>query len=149
MTTTACAMNSAMLSHMDIQTVICEEAGEVMEAQTLCTLFPSVQHAIFIGDPLQLRYGVGIMLIAILLARLTSYRPQVNEPALSLETTTGASYRLDESLMERMMLPSTPGVQPLASSCLDLQRRMHPDVADLMRATLYPFLRVCGLLYLR
>lgn len=49
-----------MLNQLDLQTVICEEAGEVMEAQTLCTLFPSVKHAIFIGDPLQLRYGSGI-----------------------------------------------------------------------------------------
>ena len=67
----------------------------------------------------------------------------MNEPALSLETTIGASYRLDESLMERMMVPSTPGVPPIASSRLDLQRRSHPDIADLMRATLYPFLQVC------
>ena len=74
--------------------------------------------------------------------RLTSHRPQVNEPALSLETTVGASYRLDESLMERMMMPSTPEIQPVPSSRLDLQRRMHPDIADLMRATLYPFLQV-------
>ena len=60
MTMTACAMNSSMLKQLDLQTVICEEAGEVMEAQTLCTLFPSVKHAIFIGDPLQLRYGADI-----------------------------------------------------------------------------------------
>ena len=56
MTMTACAMKSSMLNQLEVQTVICEEAGEVMEAQTLCTLFPSVKHAIFIGDPLQLRY---------------------------------------------------------------------------------------------
>ena len=74
---------------------------------------------------------------------LTLYRPQVNEPALSLETDTGASYRLDESLMERMMIPSIPEVLPVASSRLDLQRRMHPEIADIMRATLYPFLQVC------
>ena len=55
MTTTACAMNWLMLSQIGLQIVICEEAGEVMEAQSLCTLFPSVEHAIFIGDPLQLR----------------------------------------------------------------------------------------------
>ena len=122
MTTTACAMNSSMLTQLNLQTVICEEAGEVMEAQTICTLFPSVKHAIFIGDPLQLR-------------------PQVNEQALSLETAMGTPYRLDESLMERMMIPSTPEVRPIASSCLDLQRRMHPEIANLMRATLYPFLQ--------
>lgn len=56
MTMTACAMNSSMLNQLDLQTVICEEAGEVMEAESICTLFPSVKHAIFIGDPLQLRY---------------------------------------------------------------------------------------------
>lgn len=60
MTMTACAMNSSMLNQLNLQTVICEEAAEVMEAQTLCTLFPSVKHAIFIGDPLQLRYVAGI-----------------------------------------------------------------------------------------
>lgn len=119
-----------------------------MEAQTLCTLFPSVKHAIFIGDPLQLRYGANIRVINPN-TRLTSHRPQVNEPALSLETAIGSSYRLDESLMERMMVPSVPGVQPIASSRLDLQRRMHPDIADLMCATLYPFLQVCKSLQLR
>ena len=46
------------------------------------------------------------------------------------------------------MIPSTPGIRPIVSSRLDLQRRMHPDIADLMRATLYPFLQVCGLLQL-
>ena len=56
LTTTACAMYTPTLEQLELQTVICEEAGEVMEAQTLCTLFPSVEHAIFIGDPLQLRY---------------------------------------------------------------------------------------------
>lgn len=46
------------------------------------------------------------------------------------------------------MVPSTRGVRPIASSCLNLQRRMHPDIADLMRATLYPFLQVCESLQL-
>ena len=55
LTTTACARSWSMLKQLDLEVVICEEAGEVVEAQTLCTLFPSVKHAIFIGDPLQLR----------------------------------------------------------------------------------------------
>jgi len=55
MTTTACAMHWAILRELGIQTVICEEAGEVMEAQSLCTLLSTVEHSIFIGDPLQLR----------------------------------------------------------------------------------------------
>ncbi|KAI4208324.1 MAG: hypothetical protein LQ348_000248 [Seirophora lacunosa] len=102
-------------------TLICEEAGEIMEAQTISTLLPSLKHAIFIGDPLQLR-------------------PQVGQTCLSLETAYGTKYRLDESLFERMAMPRAPGAQPFPVSKLKLQRRMHPDVADLMRVTLYPFL---------
>lgn len=41
-----------------------------------------------------------------------------------------------------MMFPSTPEVLPLPTSRLNLQRRMKPEIADLMRATLYPFLQV-------
>lgn len=71
-----------------------------------------------------------------------SNRPQVNEPALSLETAVGASYRLDESLMERMMVPSEgAGTLPIPSSRLNIQRRMHPEIADILRATLYPYLQ--------
>ena len=55
LTTTACAMHWPTLEQLRLQVVLCEEAGEVMEAETLCTLFPSVEHAISIGDPLQLR----------------------------------------------------------------------------------------------
>ena len=62
--------------------------------------------------------------------------------ALSVETEVGALYRLDESLMERMMLPSTAGTKPIASSRLSIQRRMHPEIAEIMRATLYPYLEV-------
>ncbi|KAL8990799.1 MAG: hypothetical protein Q9177_000625 [Variospora cf. flavescens] len=102
-------------------TLICEEAGEIMEAQTISTLVPSLKHAIFIGDPLQLR-------------------PQVSQTCLSLETAHGSKYRLDESLFERMAMPRAPGAPPVPVSKLKLQRRMHPDVADLMRVTLYPFL---------
>lgn len=121
MTTTACAKYWSMLKSLHLQTLICEEAGEIMEAQTITTLLPSIAHAIFIGDPLQLR-------------------PQIDQQCLSLETTYGFKYRLDESLFERMVMPRAPGAQPLPVSKLNLQRRMHPDVADLMRATLYPFL---------
>ncbi|KAL9018263.1 MAG: hypothetical protein Q9185_004429 [Variospora sp. 1 TL-2023] len=102
-------------------TLICEEAGEIMEAQTISTLVPSLKHAIFIGDPLQLR-------------------PQVSQTCLSLETAHGSKYRLDESLFERMAMPRVPGAPPVPVSKLKLQRRMHPDVADLMRVSLYPFL---------
>ncbi|KAL8658342.1 MAG: hypothetical protein Q9226_001086 [Calogaya cf. arnoldii] len=122
LTTTACAKYWPMLKSLDFETLICEEAGEVSEAQTITTLLPSIKHAIFIGDPLQLR-------------------PQVNQPSLSLGTTYGTKYRLDESLFERMVMPGVSGGQQLPASKLDLQRRMHPDVAQLLRATLYPYLK--------
>lgn len=57
LTTTACARYWRLLNQLQLRVVICEEAGEVMEAHTLCTLFSSIEHAIFIGDPLQLRYN--------------------------------------------------------------------------------------------
>jgi AAA domain len=55
-TTTGSAMNFELLKKTGPKVVICEEAGEVMESHTLCTLLPTIEHAIFIGDPEQLRY---------------------------------------------------------------------------------------------
>ena len=56
MTTTSCAKQWHMLKKLGVQIVICEEAGEVMEAQFLCSLLPTVEHSISIGDPQQLRF---------------------------------------------------------------------------------------------
>ncbi len=120
LTTTACAKHWPLLSKLELQTVICEEAGEVIEAHSLCTLFPSIKHAIFIGDPLQLR-------------------AQVNEPEMNMEKSK--SYRLDQSLFERMMFPSLREIEPFPTSQLNIQRRAHPDIANIMRATLYPKLK--------
>ena len=119
LTTTACAKYWPLLSKLDMRTVICEEAGEVIEAHSLCTLFPSIKHAIFIGDPLQLR-------------------AQVNEQEMALENSK--KYRLDQSLFERMMYSSLSNGQSFPTSRLDIQRRAHPVLADIMRATLYPSL---------
>ena len=99
-----------------------EEAGEVLEAHTLVTLgFSSIEHFHSIGDPLQLR-------------------PQVNEKVLSVDSEWGKTFRLDESLFERLMFPSQPGIDPLPTSRLSVQRRMHPEIADISRATLYNYL---------
>jgi hypothetical protein len=65
-------------------------------------------------------------------------RPQVNEKVLSIETSN--AYRLDESLFERFMNKmSGPG--SVATSRLTVQRRMHPDIAEFVRQTLYPDLK--------
>lgn len=120
LTTTACAKFWPLLSKLELRTVICEEAGEVIEAHSLCTLFSSVKHAIFIGDPLQLR-------------------AQVQELEMAIENNI--QYRLDQSLFERMMQPSLREIRPFETSRLNIQRRAHPMIANIMRATLYPNLK--------
>jgi hypothetical protein len=121
MTTTACASRWDLLKELDLEVMICEEAGEVMEAHTLCALLPSLQHAIFIGDPLQLR-------------------PEVAEQSMTLETRLGSRYRLDESLFERFMTPTDPAAGVIPTSNLSIQRRMHPEIAEITRLT-YPYLQ--------
>ncbi|EXJ83035.1 hypothetical protein A1O3_06852 [Capronia epimyces CBS 606.96] len=121
MTTTACAARWELLRSIEVETLICEEAAEVMEAHTLCSLLPTLQHAIFIGDPLQLR-------------------PEATEPTLSIENRVGTDYRLDESLLERLMFPRDPSAWAMPTSHLNVQRRMHPEIADLARLT-YPYLK--------
>lgn len=54
----------------------------------------------------------------------------------------GIQYRLDQSLFERMMYPCRSGIDPFPTSRLNVQRRMHPAIADMLRATLYPELKV-------
>ena len=71
---------------------------------------------------------------------LTFLRAQVNEPEMALENSI--EYRLDQSLFERMMYPVLQGIPPFPTSQLNIQRRMHPFIADIMRATLYPGLKV-------
>ncbi|RPA86468.1 P-loop containing nucleoside triphosphate hydrolase protein [Ascobolus immersus RN42] len=114
-TTTGLATYSPLLRMLKAKVLICEEAAEVLEAHVLTALLPSVQHAILIGDHLQLR-------------------PQINNfVELSAESRAGAAYRLDESLFERLA-----SQMPLAQ--LDTQRRMHPSISELIRSTLYPSL---------
>ncbi|KAI9737093.1 MAG: hypothetical protein M1834_000683 [Cirrosporium novae-zelandiae] len=123
-TTTGCAQFWPMLRDIGFEVVICEEAGEVPESHTLCTLFPTVQHAIFIGDPKQLR-------------------PQVNDPSMSMEEAHGTLYRLDESLFERLTFPTDPSMVnfSMPMSHLTVQRRMHPVISMIPKAILYPFLK--------
>ena len=118
MTTTACASRWEVLDRAKIEVILFEEAAEVMEPHTLCALWPSVQHVISIGDPLQLR-------------------PEVSDQSLRMDKSS--DYRLDESLFERMVSPDDPSALRLHYEHLSLQRRMHPDIADISRLT-YPFL---------
>lgn len=120
-TTTGLATNSNLLRSLPSKVLICEEAAEVLEAHILTALLPSVQHAILIGDHLQLR-------------------PQVSAYHLSMESERGKQYGLDESLFERLANERFNDEKfPIAQ--LDTQRRMHPSISTLVRETLYPNLQ--------
>ncbi|KAL8838686.1 MAG: hypothetical protein Q9176_004926 [Flavoplaca citrina] len=118
-TTSGLAKNLEVLRHLRSKVMVCEEAGEVMEAHTLTALLPSIEHAILIGDHQQLR-------------------PQVKNYDLCHDNPRGKHLALDISLFERLVEPA-PGTKlpPMPFSRLKTQRRMHPSIAELIRRTLY------------
>ncbi|KAH0538544.1 hypothetical protein FGG08_004877 [Glutinoglossum americanum] len=120
-TTTGLARNLDMLRRLPSKVLLCEEAGEVMEAHILTALLPSIEHCILIGDHEQLR-------------------PQIQNFDLSCENPRGRQYSLNISLFERLIRPFQSGFQ-VPFSTLEIQRRMHPSIANLVRHTLYPKLK--------
>ncbi|RYC57088.1 hypothetical protein CHU98_g9120 [Xylaria longipes] len=120
-TTTGLARNLDLLRRLRCKVLICEEAGEVLEAHNLTALLPSIEHCILIGDQLQLR-------------------PQIQNYDLNSTNPRGAQYSLDVSLFERLISPSRDREQRLPFNTLETQRRMHPCISDLIRRTLYPSL---------
>ena len=120
LTTTGLARNLNMLQRLQSKVVLCEEAGEVLESHLLTAFLPSIEHAILIGDHLQLR-------------------PQVQNYELSRENRRGGDkYSLDVSLFERLVETESAMGSGLPFSTLETQRRMHPSIAQLVRDTLYP-----------
>ncbi|CAB5387849.1 unnamed protein product [Rhizophagus irregularis] len=114
--------NSAAKFHNIIRSIgpriiICEEAGEVLEAHILCSLTPSTQHLILIGDHNQLR-------------------PHIATYSLSMDSTAGKNYQLDKSLFERLVYGDK--AVKIEKAQLLIQRRMRREVSDLIRNTLYP-----------
>ncbi|KAI1117796.1 hypothetical protein F5Y14DRAFT_439080 [Nemania sp. NC0429] len=120
-TTTGLARNLDLLRRLRCKVLICEEAGEVLEAHNLTALLPSIEHCILIGDQEQLR-------------------PQIQNYELNSTNPRGAQYSLDVSLFERLVSPSRDEDQKLPYSTLETQRRMHPSISQLIRRTLYPSL---------
>ncbi|KAL4911007.1 AAA domain-containing protein [Aspergillus multicolor] len=121
-TTTGLARNLEMLRRLPSKVLLCEEAGEVLEAHMLTSLLPSLEQVILIGDHQQLR-------------------PQIQNYDLSRESKGGNLYSLDRSLFERLVEPDGGvGVQ-IPFCTLETQRRMHPSISQLIRDTLYPRLR--------
>ncbi|KAI5818042.1 hypothetical protein BZA77DRAFT_244218, partial [Pyronema omphalodes] len=118
-TTTGLAKNINLLRGLTAKVVLCEEAGEVLEGHLLNSILPSCEHLILIGDHEQLR-------------------PQINQALeLSMEFFKGIDYRLDESLFERLVHEDNN----ISPSQLGVQRRMRPNIADLVRETIYPELK--------
>ncbi|XDG04944.1 hypothetical protein ABKA04_004559 [Annulohypoxylon sp. FPYF3050] len=117
-TTTGLAKNLETLRRLDSKVLLCEEAGEVLESHILTALLPSVEHAILIGDHLQLR-------------------PHIDNWELSTANPQGEKYSLDVSLFERLVKPTRPTDLKLPFDMLTVQRRMHPSISNLIRNTLY------------
>lgn len=112
-TTTGAAKLPSVLKGFSPKVLVIEEVGQVLEAHVLATLFPTIQHVIAIGDPLQLR-------------------PNVNSYELSVDSPRGDQlFRFDVSLMERL---SAGG---LAMSQLQVQRRMRPEISSLIRLVFF------------
>ncbi|KAG5661901.1 hypothetical protein KAF25_004140 [Fusarium avenaceum] len=120
-TTTGLARNLNLLRKLRCKVMLCEEAGEVLESHILTALLPSIEHAILIGDHLQLR-------------------PQIQNFDLQSTNPRGKQYSLDVSLFERLVQPPNNNDLRIPYSMLETQRRMHPSIARLIRSTLYPSL---------
>ncbi|KAL1742486.1 hypothetical protein HDZ31DRAFT_43128, partial [Schizophyllum fasciatum] len=107
---------TSLLHGLGPRVMVVEEAGQVLETHVIGTLVPSVEHLILIGDPLQLR-------------------PTLNNFALSMDNKRGRElYRFDMSLMERLANAGFPLSQ------INVQRRMRPQISNLVRHRLYPAL---------
>ncbi|TRM69481.1 hypothetical protein BD626DRAFT_12882 [Schizophyllum amplum] len=115
-TTTGAAKLTSLLHGLAPRVMMVEEAGQVLETHVIGSLVPSVEHLILIGDPKQLR-------------------PTLNNFALSMDNQRGRElFRFDMSMMERLAKAGFPMSQ------ITVQRRMRPQVSNLVRHRLYPAL---------
>ncbi|KAG0247787.1 hypothetical protein BG011_000921, partial [Mortierella polycephala] len=118
LTTNGAARSQTLIEAVAPKIIICEEAGEVLESHILATLSASTQHLILIGDHKQLR-------------------PSIEAHDLSSDSNIGQHHNLDLSLFERLVTAK----DPLPSSELTTQRRMRPEISNLIRNTLYENLK--------
>ncbi|KAG6957112.1 hypothetical protein JG688_00011105, partial [Phytophthora aleatoria] len=118
MTTTGVAKNQKKIAAVAPPVVICEEAGEVLEAQLMACLSPSCQQLVLIGDHKQLR-------------------PHIADYNLSVESAIGKRFALDVSLFERLVAPASG----LPFWMLTEQHRMRLQISQLIRMLFYPEVR--------
>ncbi|KAI8920392.1 hypothetical protein DFJ77DRAFT_497413 [Powellomyces hirtus] len=120
MTTSGAASHLKLLKNLRPSIIMCEEAGEVLEAHLLSCLNDNVTHLLQIGDEKQLR-------------------PKVEEYTLSMDSNSG--YDLDKSFFERMVKiaeDQSHAKEEGMVAALATQWRMRPEISDLLRRTLYP-----------
>ncbi|KAJ3021022.1 hypothetical protein HKX48_009341 [Thoreauomyces humboldtii] len=121
-TTSGAAAHMKLLHNLAPSIVMCEEAGEVLEAHLIASLSLGAAHLIQIGDEKQLR-------------------PSIEEHGLSIES--GSGHSLDVSLFERLVkraeaVPNARADGLIAQ--LSTQWRMRPEISQLLKQTLYPTL---------
>ncbi|CAG8705615.1 26063_t:CDS:10, partial [Gigaspora rosea] len=116
MTTNGVAKFQTLISSIGPRIIICEEAGEVLEAHILSALTSKTQQMILIGDHNQLR-------------------PHCAKYTLTCDSKIGVNYALDKSLFERLV--NGDQAMRLEKSQLCTQRRMRREISDLIRHTLY------------
>ncbi|KAJ4263476.1 hypothetical protein NW762_006295 [Fusarium torreyae] len=119
-TITSAARSIDLLKSVSPKVMICEEAAEVMEAHLISTLVPGIEHFVQIGDHRQLR-------------------PQINNFNLGSESKSGNKWQLDRSQFERRAV-GEPGLSSVPLAQLNVQRRMRPEISQLIR-TVYPDLQ--------
>ncbi|RIA98473.1 hypothetical protein C1645_870713 [Glomus cerebriforme] len=116
MTTSGAAKFQKLIRYIDPKIIVCEEAGEVLEAHILSALTPSTQHLILIGDHNQLR-------------------PHIATHNLSMDSSIGMNYQLDKSLFERLVDGNS--AIKIEKTQLSTQRRMRKEISELIKETLY------------
>ncbi|EGU88984.1 hypothetical protein FOXB_00496 [Fusarium oxysporum f. sp. conglutinans Fo5176] len=108
-----------LLKSLSPKVMICEEAAEVTEPHLISTLIPGIEHLIQIGDHKQLR-------------------PKINNHNLGREIS-GKKWQLDRSQFERWA-EGEDGLSPIPVAQLNVQRRMRPEISQLI-STVYPKLQ--------
>lgn len=121
MTTTGVVKHRHKIAAVSPKALICEEAGEVLEAQLMACLTQSCQQMISIGDHQQLR-------------------PHIAVYDLSVESKRGQQYRLDVSMFERLV-STTNGGGGAPWWTLTQQHWMRPEISQFVRTLFYPRLR--------
>ena len=110
-TTTAAAKYAAQIQKAEVDVLMVEEAGEILEAHVLAALGSKTGQLIMIGDHKQLR------------PKIANYR-------LSVEK--GEGWDLNRSLFERLVNQGYPCVS------LVKQHRMRCEIGDLIKGLTYP-----------